>query len=154
MEEKKAWSCLLYTSNGNRHFDSVNYRKIRGFKLVSPPQTQLFFDINEDTHELTGINGVKTKDINFYYKDVRVLKTKNPKTPIPDGYHRITFKALDNGSFGTDKDGKEIKEIYYDVIDGLNFSNIPVPTDEEKNGIKITPAKNYNIGSVSYTHLI
>ena len=137
--------------NGNRHFDSVNYRKIRGFKLVSPPQTQLFFNINEDTHELLDINGVKTKDINFYYKDVRVLKTKNPKTPIPDGYHRITFKALDNGSFGTDKDGKEIKEIYYDVIDGLNFSNIPVPTDEEKNGIKITPDKNYNIGSWSGT---
>lgn len=136
--------------NGNRHFDSVNYRKIRGFKLVSPPQTQLFFDINEYTHELTGINGVKnTRDINFYYKDVRVLKTKNPKTPIPKGYHRITFKALDNGSFGTDKDGKEIKELYYDVIDGLNFSNIPVPTDEEKNGIKITPDKNYNIGSWS-----
>ncbi|MDU6546515.1 InlB B-repeat-containing protein [Anaerococcus vaginalis] len=135
--------------NGNRHFDSVNYRKIRGFKLVSPPQTQLFFNINEDTHELLDINGVKTKDINFYYKDVRVLKTKNPKTPIPKGYHRITFKALDNGSFGTDENGKEIKEIYYDVIDGLNFSNIPVPTDEEKNGIKITPAKNYNIGSWS-----
>ena len=135
--------------NGNRHFDSVNYRKIRGFKLVSPPQTQLFFDINEDTHELTGINGIKTKDVNFYYKDVRVIKTKNPKTPIPDGYHRITFKALDNGSFGKDKDGKEIKEIYYDVIDGLNFSNIPVPTDEEKNGIRITPDKNYNIGSWS-----
>ena len=135
--------------NGNRHFDSVNYRKIRGFKLVSPPQTQLFFDINEDTHELTGINGIKTKDVNFYYKDVRVIKTKNPKTPIPDGYHRITFKALDNGSFGTDENGKEIKEIYYDVIDGLNFSNIPVPTDEEKNGIKITPDKNYNIGSWS-----
>ncbi|QQB62239.1 InlB B-repeat-containing protein [Anaerococcus vaginalis] len=136
--------------NGNRHFDSVNYRKIRGFKLVSPPQTQLFFDINEYTHELNGINGIKnTKDVNFYYKDVRVLKTKNPNTPIPKGYHRITFKALDNGSFGTDKDGKEIKEIYYDVIDGLNFKNIPVPTDEEKNGIKITPDKNYNIGSWS-----
>ena len=135
--------------NGNRHFDSVNYRKIRGFKLVSPPQTQLFFNINEDTHELLDINGVKTKDINFYYKDVRVLKTKNPKTPIPKGYHRVTFKALDNGSFGTDENGKEIKELYYDVIDGLNFSNIPVPTDEEKNGIKITPAKNYNIGSWS-----
>lgn len=136
--------------NGNRHFDSVNYRKIRGFKLVSPPQTQLFFDINEATHELTGINGIKnTRDINFYYKDVRVIKTKNPKTKTPDGYHRITFRALDNGSFGTDKDGKEIKEIYYDVIDGLNFSNIPVPTDKEKNGIKITPAKNYNIGSWS-----
>lgn len=135
--------------NGNRHFDSVNYRKIRGFKLVSPPQTQLFFNINEKTHEIIDINGIKTKDVNFYYKDVRVLKTKNPKTPIPDGYHRITFKALDNGSFGTDKDGKEIKEIYYDVIDGLNFSNIPVPTDKEKNGIKITPDKNYNIGSWS-----
>lgn len=135
--------------NGNRHFDSVNYRKIRGFKLVSPPQTQLFFNINEKTHELIDINGIKTKDVNFYYKDVRVLKTKNPKTPTPKGYHRITFRALDNGSFGTDKDGKEIKEIYYDVIDGLNFKNIPVPTDEEKNGIKITPAKNYNIGSWS-----
>ena len=135
--------------NGNRHFDSVNYRKIRGFKLVSPPQTQLFFNINEKTHEIIDINGIKTKDVNFYYKDVRVLKTKNPKTPIPDGYHRITFKALDNGSFGTDENGKEIKEIYYDVIDGLNFSNIPVPTDKEKNGIKITPDKNYNIGSWS-----
>lgn len=135
--------------NGNRHFDSVNYRKIRGFKLVSPPQTQLFFNINEATHEIIDINGIKTKDVNFYYKDVRVIKTKNPKTPIPDGYHRITFKALDNGSFGTDENGKEIKEIYYDVIDGLNFSNIPVPTDEEKNGIKITPDKNYNIGSWS-----
>lgn len=135
--------------NGNRHFDSVNYRKIRGFKLVSPPQTQLFFNINEKTHELIDINGIKTKDVNFYYKDVRVIKTKNPKTKTPDGYHRITFKALDNGSFGTDKDGKEIKEIYYDVIDGLNFKNIPVPTDEERNGIKITPKKNYNIGSWS-----
>lgn len=135
--------------NGNRHFDSVNYRKIRGFKLVSPPQTQLFFNINEKTHELIDINGIKTKDVNFYYKDVRVIKTKNPKTPTPKGYHRITFRALDNGSFGTDKDGKEIKEIYYDVIDGLNFSNIPVPTDEEKNGIKITPKNNYNIGSWS-----
>ena len=135
--------------NGNRHFDSVNYRKIRGFKLVSPPQTQLFFNINEKTHELIDINGIKTKDVNFYYKDVRVIKTKNPKTPTPKGYHRITFRALDNGSFGTDKDGKEIKEIYYDVIDGLNFKNIPVPTDEEKNGIKITPDKNYNIGSWS-----
>ena len=135
--------------NGNRHFDSVNYRKIRGFKLVSPPQTQLFFNINEKTHELIDINGIKTKDVNFYYKDVRVIKTKNPKTPTPKSYHRITFRALDNGSFGTDKDGKEIKEIYYDVIDGLNFSNIPVPTDEEKNGIKITPKKNYNIGSWS-----
>ena len=135
--------------NGNRHFDSVNYRKIRGFKLVSPPQTQLFFNINEKTHELIDINGIKTKDVNFYYKDVRVIKTKNPKTPTPKGYHRITFRALDNGSFGTDKDGKEIKEIYYDVIDGLNFKNIPVPTDEEKNGIKITPNKNYNIGSWS-----
>lgn len=135
--------------NGNRHFDSVNYRKIRGFKLVSPPQTQLFFDINEHTHELNGINGKNTKDVNFYYKDVRVIKTKNPKTPIPKGYHRITFRALDNGSFGTDENGKEIKEIYYDVIDGLNFKNIPVPTDEEKNGIKITPKNNYNIGSWS-----
>lgn len=135
--------------NGNRHFDSVNYRKIRGFKLVSPPQTQLFFNINEKTHELIDINGIKTKDVNFYYKDVRVIKTKNPKIPTPKGYHRITFRALDNGSFGTDKDGKEIKEIYYDVIDGLNFKNIPVPTDEEKNGIKITPDKNYNIGSWS-----
>lgn len=135
--------------NGNRHFDSVNYRKIRGFKLVSPPQTQLFFNINEKTHELIDINGIKTKDVNFYYKDVRVIKTKNPKTPTPKGYHRITFRALDNGSFGTDKDGKEIKEIYYDVIDGLNFKNIPVPTDKEKNGIKITPKKNYNIGSWS-----
>ena len=135
--------------NGNRHFDSVNYRKIRGFKLVSPPQTQLFFNINEKTHEIIDINGIKTKDINFYYKDVRVIKIENPKTKTPDGYHRITFKALENGSFGTDENGKEIKEIYYDVIDGLNFSNIPVPTDKEKNGIKITPAKNYNIGSWS-----
>ena len=135
--------------NGNRHFDSVNYRKIRGFKLVSPPQTQLFFNVNEKTHEIIDINGIQTKDVNFYYKDVRVIKTKNPKTKTPDGYHRVTFKALDNGSFGTDKDGNEIKEIYYDVIDGLNFSNVPVPTDKEKNGIKITPAKNYNIGSWS-----
>ena len=34
-------------SNGNRHYDARNYRSIPGWKLVSDPQQQLFFDVNE-----------------------------------------------------------------------------------------------------------
>ncbi len=115
-------------TNGNRHYDARNYRPIPGWKLVSDPQQQLFFDVNEDTNEFLGINGTGKKEITFYYKDVRVLEV--PKDdPVPDGYVRVTFKADKGGSFGKDAEGKPITELNYDVIKGLKSDFLPVPKE-------------------------
>ena len=113
--------------NDKRHFDARNFRTIPGWKLVSAPQRQLIFDINEDTNEFLGINGTGKDEITFYYKDVRIVETKSEKDPVPDGYVRITFKADNGGSFGKDAQNNEIKEIYYDVIKGLKSDYLPVP---------------------------
>ena len=114
-------------SNGNRHYDARNYRQIPGWKLVSDPQQQLFFDVNEKTNEFLGINGTGADQVFFYYKDVRVIEVpKDGKTP--DGYVRVTFKADKGGSF-KDKDGKEVTELYYDVIKELQSQFLPVPQE-------------------------
>ena len=131
-------------TNGNRHYDARNYRPIPGWKLVSDPQQQLFFDVNEKTNEFLGINGTGKDEITFYYKDVRVIEVpKDGKTP--EGYVRVTFKADKGGSFGKDKDGNPITELNYDVIKGLKSDLLPVPQElkdgEEKAADKyyITP---------------
>ena len=133
-------------TNGNRHYDARNYRPIPGWKLTSPPQQQLFFDINEDTNEFLGINGTGGDQITFYYKDVRVIEV--PKDdPVPDGYVRVTFKIdeKDKGGVFKDKDGKEVTELHYDVIKGLKSDLLPEPElleeDETKEDGKyyITP---------------
>ena len=132
-------------TNGNRHFDARNYRPIPGWKLVSAPQQQLFFDVNEKTNEFLGINGTKSDEITFYYKDVRVIEIKNPKEKVPEGYVRVTFKADKGGSFGKDDKGNDITELHYDVIKGLKSDLLPVPQElkdgEEKEADKyyITP---------------
>ncbi|EEI86753.1 repeat protein [Anaerococcus lactolyticus ATCC 51172] len=143
-------------SNGNRHFDARNYRLIPGFKLVSKPQTQLVFTVNEENNKLLSINGVDVGDnlenaqVNFYYKDIRLIKDKYDKPP--KGYHRISFVAKDHGSFGKDENGKEIKEVHYDVIDGLYFSKVHVPTNngkKDKNDADLLADPGYQIGSWS-----
>ena len=114
--------------NGNRHYDARNYRPIPGWVLTSAPQQQLFFDLNEETNELLGINGTGSDEITFYYKDVRVIEVpEGGKTP--DGYVRVTFKADKGGSFGKDANGNEITELNYDVIKGLKSDLLPVPGD-------------------------
>ena len=114
--------------NGKRHFDARNYRPIPGWKLVSAPQQQLIFDINEDTNEFYGINGTGKKEITFYYKDVRVIETRKDD-PVPEGYVRVVFKVDEkhNGGVFKDKDGKEVTELYYDVIKGLKSDLLPHP---------------------------
>ena len=131
-------------TNGNRHYDARNYRQIPGWKLVSAPQQQLFFDVNEKTNEFLGINGTGKDEITFYYKDVRVIEV--PEGGVtPDGYVRVTFKADKGGSFGKDAQGKDITELNYDVIKGLKSDLLPVPKElkdgEEKVADKyyITP---------------
>ena len=114
--------------NGNRHYDARNYRPIPGWVLTSAPQQQLFFDLNEETNELLGINGTGSDEITFYYKDVRVIEVpEGGKTP--DGYVRVTFKADKGGSFGKDANGNEITELNYDVIKGLKSDLLPVPQE-------------------------
>lgn len=58
---------------------------------------------------------------------------------MPDGYHRVIFKAGRDGSFGKDAEGKPIKEVFYDVIDGLEFRNIPVPQEQDAQGTLLPP---------------
>ena len=134
--------------NGKRHFDARNYRPIAGWVLDDKPQQQLFFDINEDTNAFYGINETGFDEINFFYKDVRVVET-NKDDPVPDGYVRVTFKAADGGSF-TDKDGKAVKELYYDVVKGLRSQLLPVPKNpveeskKEKGKYYITPDNGKN----------
>ena len=117
--------------NGNRHFDARNYRPIPGWKLVSDPQQQLFFDVNEETNEFLGINETGKKEITFYYKDVRVIEVPGNVDP-PEGYVRVTFKADKGGSFGKDAEGKDITELNYDVIKGLKSDLLPVPKELEE----------------------
>ena len=132
-------------SNGNRHFDARNYRPIPGWVLAKgeKPQQQLFFNVNEKTNEFLGINGTGKDEITFYYKDVRVIEVDGKKEP-PKGYVRVTFKAEKGGAF-TDKDGKSVTELNYDVIEGLKSDLLPVPKElaegEEKVADKyyITP---------------
>ncbi|WP_215491958.1 InlB B-repeat-containing protein [Fenollaria sporofastidiosus] len=111
-----------------RHYDARNYRHIPGWKLVSAPQQQLFYDVNEDTNEFLGINGTGSDEIYFYYKDARVIEVpKDGKTP--EGYVRVTFKIDDKHKGGVfkDKDGKEVTELHYDVIKGLKSDKLPHP---------------------------
>ena len=113
----------------NRHFDARNYRPIPGWKLVSDPQQQLFYDVDDKTGEFKGINGTGSDEITFYYKDVRVIEVPNKDDPVPEGYVRVTFKADKGGSFGKDANDKEITELNYDVIKGLKSDLLPVPGD-------------------------
>lgn len=117
-------------TNGNLDYDARNYRPLPGWKLESANQVQLIFDLDEHGN-IQGINGVPSKEgvlpqVNFYYQDVRVIHRKGKESATPDGYHRIIFRADEGGSFGADKDGEPIKELYYDVIDGLEFRNLGV----------------------------
>ncbi len=129
--------------NGNRHYDARNYRQIPGWKLVSAPQQQLFFDVNEKTNEFLGINGTGKKEITFYYKDVRVIEVPGNVDP-PKGYVRVTYKIdeKDKGGAFTDKDGKSVKELHYDVIKGLKSDLLPVP-QELKDGEEKVAGKYY-----------
>ncbi|MFP5521826.1 InlB B-repeat-containing protein [Peptococcus simiae] len=127
--------------NGNRHYDARNYRHIPGWKLVSDPQQQLFFNLDEEGNFL-GINDTGKDEIAFYYQDVRVIERDDPKAVTPEGYHRVIFKIdpdKQGGNFGyekdeqgnykKDKDGNKIPrlQVVYDVIDGLYSDNVPVP---------------------------
>ena len=114
--------------NGKRHYDARNYRRIPGWVLNDKPQQQLFFDIYEDTDTFAGINETGLDEINFFYKDVRVIEVKDPEDKVPDGYKRVTFIADKGGSF-TDSNNNPVKELYYDVIVGLKSDNLPVPTE-------------------------
>ena len=134
-------------TNGNRHYDARNYRRIPGWVLAEneKPQQQLFFDLNEEKNEFLGINGTRLDQIFFYYKDIRVIEVPKKDDPVPGGYVRVTFKADKGGSFGKDVDGNDITELYYDVIKGLKSDLLPVPENptEENNKKKdkyyITP---------------
>ncbi|WP_082676816.1 InlB B-repeat-containing protein [Peptoniphilus phoceensis] len=121
--------------NGKRHYDARNYRKIPGWVLNDKPQQQLFFDIYEDTDTFAGINETGLDEINFFYKDVRIIEVKDKDDPIPDGYKRVTFIAEDGGNFRDDKDNP-VKELYYDVIVGLKSDNLPVPEKLKDNETK------------------
>ena len=132
-------------SNGNRHYDARNYKKIPGWVLAKgeKPQQQLFFDVNEDTNEFLGINKTGKKEITFYYRDVRIIEMPEKET-LPEGYVRVTFKAGDNGKL---EEGSKAKTVHYDVVKGLKFSNIPVPDtmehNSDKTGVEIVPDKDY-----------
>ena len=121
--------------NGKRHYDARNYRRIPGWVLNDKPQQQLFFDIYEDTDTFAGINESGLDEINFFYKDVRVIEVKDPKDPVPKGYVRVKFVAEDGGNFTDDKDNP-VKELYYDVIVGLKSDNLPVPAEIKDNETK------------------
>ena len=109
-----------------RHYDARNYKPISGWKLTSDPQQQLFYDVDEDTNKLIGINGTGSDEITFYYQDVRILEVPSTGT-TPPGYVRVTFKAGAGGSFGSDTNGAPITELHYDVLKGIKSKQLPIP---------------------------
>lgn len=124
-------------------FDVKNYRPIKGWVLdkKEKPQKQLFFDVDPESQELIGINGTKTNEITFYYKDVRIIEVPDNSAPL-EGYVRVNFKADEGGSFGKDTSGNDIKELHYYVIKGLKSDFLPVPK-ELKQGETQDPDKYY-----------
>ena len=122
--------------NGKRHYDARNYRRIPGWVLNDKPQQQLFFDIYEDTDTFAGINETGLDEINFFYKDVRIIEVKSPDDPVPDGYVRVKFVAEEGGNF-TDAKDNPVKELYYDVIVGLKSDLLPVPEKLEEGEDKV-----------------
>ena len=115
-------------SSQARHYDARNYKPISGWKLVSAPQQQLFYDVDEDTNQLLGINGTGSDEITFFYRDVRIIEV--PQGGVtPPGYVRVTFKASEGGSFGSDATGHPITELHYDVLRGTKSSQLPVPQE-------------------------
>ena len=148
-EEKGAIIPKETVVNGNRDFDARNYKKIPGWVLAEGenPQQQLFFDVNKETNELIGINGTKSDEITFYYKDVRLIRVPDDddSTP-PKDYVRVTFKAGDHGQL---QENGVSKEVSYYVVKGLPFSNIPVPKVKNKDvnnqdGVNIVPDKDFD----------
>lgn len=135
----------LVTSKA-RHFDARNFKPIAGWRLVSDPQQQLVYDVDEDTNAFKGINGTGSDEITFFYKDIRVIEVpKGGKTP--EGYVRVTFKAGEGGSFGKDKEGNPIKELHYDVLKGMKAELLPVPQElgngqPDENKYYVTPDEN------------
>ena len=122
--------------NGKRHYDARNYRKIPGWVLNDKPQQQLFFDIYEDTDTFAGINETGLDEINFFYKDVRIIEVKDPDDPVPKGYVRVKFVAEEGGNF-TDSNDNPVEKLYYDVIVGLKSDNLPVPEEVKEGGEKV-----------------
>lgn len=123
-----------------RHYDARNYKPISGWKLTSAPQQQLFYDVDENTNKLIGINGTGSDEITFFYRDVRILEV--PSTgATPAGYVRVKFKADNGGSF-KDKDGNSVKELNYDVLAGTKSDQLPVP-QELPNGASPATDKYY-----------
>lgn len=130
-------------------FDARNYRPIPGWKLEGSPQQQLFFDTDPDTKELVDINQTGKKEITFNYKDIRVIEVPDNTADL-EGYVRVNFKADEGGSFGTDPQGNDIKELHYYVIKGLKSNFLPVPKELGEGEAKvdgkyyITPDKGKN----------
>lgn len=117
--------------NGKKDYDAVSYRNIPGYKLTSAPNVELSFELNEKG-ELTNIKGygdgdvITNKDsVSFKYEDIRVLKRKSKEAVTPDGYHRIIFRADEGGNISLGDKDQGVKEIIYDVIDGLEFKKLP-----------------------------
>ncbi len=122
-----------YIVNGKSDYDARNYKPIKGWKLESKRQQQLFFDLDAQG-KLNGINGTGLDEVFFYYTDVRVIDV--PKDdPVPKGYVRVTFKVDKGGAF-TDKDGNSKTELYYNVINGLKSDLLVVPQELEKGVVK------------------
>lgn len=115
-------------SSEARHYDARNYKPINGWVLSSEPQQQLFYDVDENTNKLIGINDTGSDEITFFYQDVRILEVPSTGT-TPPGYVRVTFKASNGGSFGTDNTGNPIKELSYDVLEGTKSNQLPVPQE-------------------------
>ena len=122
-----------YIVNGKSDYDARNYKPIKGWKLDSKRQQQLFFDL-DDQGKLNGINGTGLDEVFFYYRDVRVIEVPE-NDPVPKGYVRVTFKADKGGAF-TDKDGNSKTELYYNVIKGLKSDLLVVPQELEKGVVK------------------
>ena len=130
-----------------RHYDARNYKPIKGWKLTSDPQQQLFYDVDENTNKLIGINGTGSDEITFYYQDVRLLEVPQGGA-TPDGYVQVTFKADDGGSFGTDGAGIPIKELNYNVLKGIKSNQLPIPQQlggtSDPNKYYVTPDSEKN----------
>ena len=104
--------------NDNFDYDVINYKPIHGYKLYYVPKTQdgAQAEVKKDGRQRVGkfeedpdgtlkINGVKSYNFDFEYKDYRVLVRNSEKAETPYKYHRVVFELDKNMEFVTNYQG-------------------------------------------------
>ena len=144
--------------NDNFDYDVINYKPIHGYKLYYVPKTQdgaqaedkkdgrqRVAKFEEDPDGTLKINGAKSYNFDFEYKDYRVLVRNSKDAITPYKYHRVVFELDKNmefvtnyqGAFNGLKSGDKLKDVVAGQKENKTISDLLGMGDKlDTNGVK------------------